>query len=79
MNKYLLFAYPEYYPAGGMDDCILVAESLDELNLYANEYIKENGDYIDFLEYYDLQNNQRYMAKVYFLRQKIIIWEQQEN
>lgn len=50
MKKYLLFSYQCYYPSGGMDDCILITESIDELNSYAVEYIKKQGYPDDFME-----------------------------
>ena len=40
MEKYLLFAYADYYPCGGMEDCVLVANSIEELNLFIPQYIK---------------------------------------
>ena len=45
MEKYLLFAYRDYYPQGGMEDCILVTDSYEELNEYVPEYIQENDAY----------------------------------
>jgi len=30
MFKYLVFAYDSYYPCGGMDDCILVTNDINE-------------------------------------------------
>lgn len=60
MEKYLLFAYLSYYPSGGMDDCILVANSIEELNSYALKYIEENNRDFDYMHYYDCQTGKTY-------------------
>lgn len=44
MYKYLLFAFDDYYPSGGMDDCIYKFNNLDELKGYiydiSNAYLQ---------------------------------------
>lgn len=79
MNKYLLFSFMCYYPTGGMADCIYVADSIEELNDYAKEYIKKQGYPDDFMEYYDVQKNEMYMADCALLKQGIIEWELEED
>ena len=79
MNKYLLFSYLCYYPTGGMADCIYVADSIEELNDYAKEYIKKQGYPDDFMEYYDFQKNEMYRADNGLLNQGIIIWDLEED
>lgn len=50
MNKrYLLFAYDEYYPGGGMYDCKLRTNDWDEIN---REVVKLAERY-DYVQYYD--------------------------
>ncbi len=75
MNRYLLFSFQCYYPSGGMDDCILVSESLEELNEYAKKCVGDRYYSDDFLEYYDCQNNELYRADCVLLKQGIIKWE----
>ena len=79
MNKYLLFSYMCYYPSGGMDDCIFVAESIEEMEEYLKKYIKEQGRPDDFVEYYDCLNNKTYNADRELLKQGIIKWELEED
>lgn len=79
MEKYLLFSYLCYYPTGGMGDCILVTENLEELNSFATEYIKNQGYADDFMEYYDCKNNERYMADCALLKKGVIKWELQKE
>ena len=31
MNRFLLFAYEQYYPMGGMDDCVFMSNDPDEV------------------------------------------------
>lgn len=79
MNKYLLFSFMCYYPSGAMNDCIYVADSIEELNDYAKEYIKKQGYPDDFMEYYDVRKNEMYMADCVLLQQGIIEWELKED
>lgn len=79
MEKYLLFAYREYYPSGGMDDCILVANSIEELNSYALKYIEENSNDFDYMHYYDCQTGRTYEAEFddeinSFSKKKFVAW-----
>lgn len=75
MNRYLLFSYLCYYPSGGMEDCIFVAGSIEEMEEYLKKYIKEQGYPDDFVEYYDCLNNKIYSADRELLKQGIIKWE----
>ena len=79
MNKYLLFSYRCYYPSGGMGDCILVTENLEELIFFATEYIKNQEYADDFMEYYDCKNNEIYMADCDLLKKGVIKWELQKE
>ena len=63
MEKYLLFAFWKYYPCGGMDDCVFVADNIDELNLYALQYIEDNNDDFDCMHYYDCNSGKTYEAE----------------
>ena len=63
MEKYLLFAFREYYPSGGMDDCIFVTDNVDELNSYAMQYIEGNKYDFDYMYYYDCNSGKTYEAE----------------
>ena len=67
MEKYLLFAYADYYPCGGMEDCVLVANSIEELNLFIPQYIKEHGWCTDNMHYYDCQTGRTYEAEEFYM------------
>ena len=42
MYRYLVFAYLDYYPRGGMEDCIYKSNDLDNVKDFVREYIKNN-------------------------------------
>lgn len=44
MKKYLLFAYYEYYPAGGLNDLHSAYDNKDEADAVA-EVLVESGEY----------------------------------
>lgn len=82
MEKYLLFAYRDYYPRGGMEDCILVADSFEELNLYIPKYIRDNEYDFDNMHYYDCQTSKTYAAEFdedIFPKKHFIKWELEES
>ena len=63
MEKYLLFAYMDYYPCGGMEDCVLVANSIEELNSFIPQYLKDQAWCTDNMHYYDCQTGKTYIAE----------------
>ena len=86
MEKYLLFAFREYYPCGGMDDCIFVADNIDELNSYAMQYIEDNNDNFDYMHYYDCNSGKTYEATFEekeddwgFTRRRLVGWDLREE
>lgn len=62
-GRYLLFAYLEYYPTGGMNDCIFKTNDIGELNSYAKEYAEKEIFY-DYMDYYDCQTGETYEAEI---------------
>ena len=62
MEKYLLFAYMDYYPCGGMEDCVWVANSIEELNSFVLKYLEEYGWCTDNMHYYDCKTGETYIA-----------------
>lgn len=71
MNKYLLFSFSCYYPTGGMGDCIYIADSIEELNDYAKEYIKKQGYPDDFMEYYDVQKTKCIWRTAFYCKKEL--------
>ena len=52
MYRYLLFFYYDYYPCGGMKDCVLKTNNFDELEKFIHENY-ENDWYMGTITYYD--------------------------
>lgn len=79
MYRYLLFQCPIYYPGGGMYDCELKTNNLDELVPFINEHY--NDTLLDTIHYYDVVEDRIYNAvmETYedngFDRQRFIRWE----
>ena len=48
-KRYLVFAYYQYYPSGGMDDNKESFDTLEEANIYRREECKN----YDYTEVYD--------------------------
>lgn len=74
MDKYLLFSCVEYYPGGGMYDCIFSTDSIDKLNEYIIERFKDSWYHHKFVEYYDIENKKLYSADTELLKQGIAKW-----
>ena len=86
MEKYLLFAFLGYYPSGGMDDCVFVADNINELNSYAMQYIEYNKDDFDYMHYYDCNSGKTYEAEFEenadgwgFTRRQFVGWNLREE
>ena len=62
MYRYLVFAYLDYYPRGGMEDCIYKSNDLDHVKDFVREYIKNNIDDFNEINYYDCQEGVFYEA-----------------
>ena len=52
MYRYFLFFCDTYYPAGGMEDCVLKTNNFDELEQFIHESC-EDDYYIGTISYYD--------------------------
>lgn len=55
MYRYLLFTYSNFYPTGGIEDCIFKSNSLDEIK----KFIKENRVHVyhDNIYAFDINND----------------------
>jgi hypothetical protein len=81
MYRYLLFHYPYYYPGGGMRDCELKTNNLDELVPFINQHYDDT--LLDYIHYYDTVKDKLYDAVMetyenenYFTRQRFVRWEE---
>lgn len=58
MNRFLLFAFDQYYPSGGMDDCVYMSNEKHEIiqrwkacdTQYSHVYDCESGRQYDGVE-----------------------------
>lgn len=56
MIRYLIFSISDYYPAGGMDDCIYKTDDLQKAKEKLKEAKQEGGH--DELYIYDIQTDE---------------------
>ena len=47
MYRYLVFAYGQYYPRGGMEDCVLKTNDYKEIERKIQEIKKDIDNYIE--------------------------------
>ena len=77
-NRYLLFCCPDYYPHGGMGDCKLKTDNLDDIVSYINE--NYNNDLFYDFHCYDIIEDKTMDAvmETYnegnVVKQKFICW-----
>ena len=64
MYRYLLFYYPEYYPSGGMEDCVFKTNSINDLEKYVNEDLIDEYWYQSTISYYDIVEDQIWFADI---------------
>ena len=80
MYRYLLFHCYYYYPGGGMRDCALKTNNIDELVPFIEKHYED--DLLYHIHYYDTVEDKMYRAVMeehyvedYRARQKFIRWE----
>ena len=64
MYRYLLFYYQDYYPRGGMEDCVLKTNGLDDLEKYVNENLIDEYWYQCTISYYDTVEDKTWFADI---------------
>ena len=85
MYRYLLFYYYDFYPEGGMEDCVLKTNNFDDLE----KHVKENliGDYWfqSTISYYDFVEDKTFFASIeeyedqnFLTYYKLTGWEENE-
>ena len=79
MYRYFLFCCEDYYPSGGMEDCVLKTNDLNEMARYIDENYSD--DIHISLHYYDIVEDKIMYAlrdEFYedncFERQKFVCW-----
>lgn len=69
MYRYLLFYYDHFYPAGGMNDCILKTNDYNDLEKIIRE--KYDGDFfVGTIAYYDAVEDKYFIADMKFVKDK---------
>lgn len=53
--RFLLFTYSDYYPSGGMDDCIFKTNNIDTIEKFIND--DKEYTYRDNLYVYDIKED----------------------
>lgn len=80
--KYFLFAFSNYYPKGGMNDCILKAADPKLVAQYAQHYLNKHPTDVDELQCYDGDTGKLYRAvllkieELHHYEAKILSWEE---
>ena len=84
MYRYLLFFYQDYYPYGGMEDCVLKTNNYDDLVPYINEHYGDDW-YLGTIAYYDAVED-KYFEAIMEQRRDVTddlyefsLWEEKEN
>lgn len=84
MYRYLLFFYQDYYPYGGMEDCVLKTNNYDDLVPYINAHYGEDW-YLGTIAYYDFVEDKYFEAIMEQRRDntddsyEFSLWEEKEN
>lgn len=84
MYRYYLFFYQDFYPHGGMEDCVLKTNSFDDLNQFIQNY---DDDYFrGTIAYYDVAEDKYVTADIefyedeyHFDRWRFLGWEEEED
>lgn len=85
MYRYLLFFYNDYYPSGGMEDCVLKTNNFDDLEqfihtTYTDDWYQGTISYYDTLEdkviYADME---WYENEDHFDRWRFVKWGEKKQ
>ena len=84
MYRYLLFFYQDYYPCGGMEDCVFKTNNYDDLVPFINEHYGDDW-YLGTIAYYDAVEDKYFEAIMEQRRDttddlyEFSLWEEKEN
>lgn len=81
MYRYFLFFYNDFYPLGGMEDCVLKTNNFDDLEpfIHANyegDYYQGTIAYYDALEDKTVYADIDYVEEDYFDKWHFLGWEE---
>lgn len=62
MYRYFLFYYYDYYPNGGMEDCVLKTNNFNDLEKCIDENLVDEYWYQSTISYYDAIEDKIYFA-----------------
>ena len=84
MYRYFLFYCPYYYPGGGMRDCDLKTNNIDELIPFINT--NYNDAWMSHIHYYDTVEDKSYDAEMEeyeneegWTRQRFLRWKENKR
>ena len=63
MYRYYLFFYQDYYPLGGMEDCVLKTNNYDDLIPFINEHYFDEW-YLGTIAFYDAVEDKYWEARM---------------
>lgn len=85
MYRYLLFFYYDYYPSGGMRDCVLKTNNFYDLEKFIHENYEDDW-YMGTIAYYDTiddkyvcANMELYENEDFFDRWRFLGWEKEDD
>lgn len=84
MYRYYLFFYQDFYPRGGMEDCVLKTNNYDDLVPFINEHYGYDW-YLGTIAYYDAVEDKYFEAIMEKRRDttddlyEFSLWEEKEN
>ena len=82
MYRYYLFFYENYYPSGGMEDCVLKTNNFDELMPFIKELHSRDWQY-GTVAYYDALEDKYFTADIDYnfdtRKWEFLGWEEDEH
>ena len=85
MYRYFLFFYYDYYPHGGMEDCVLKTNNFDDLEKFIHENYEDDW-YMGTIAYYDTLEDKYFVAYMetyenedHFDRWRFAGWEEHND
>ena len=84
MYRYYLFFYFDYYPHGGMEDCVLKTNNLDDIEKFIHDNYEDDW-FLGTIAYYDAMEDKYFVAYMemyenedHFDRWRFSEWEEKE-
>lgn len=84
MYRYYLFFYSDYYPCGGMEDCVFKTNSFDDIEKFIHD-TDEDDWFMGTIAYYDTMEDKYFVSymemyedEYHFDRWRISEWEEKE-